>query len=109
MERNIIYQKRKELGYTLEAVGKLVGVSKNTVRKWEVGIIENIRRDNIEKLSKVLGISPVELLGIEEPEQNSQVASENLLLENFCSLNLQGKTRVLAYIDCLKNIEQFKK
>lgn len=107
MERNIIYKKRKELGYTLEAVGQLVGVSKNTVRKWEVGIIENIKRDNIEKLSQVLGISPSELLGIEEPGQ--QVENENLLLEKFCALNLHGKAQVLAYIDYLKNIKEFSK
>jgi repressor LexA len=52
-----------ELGLTLEQVGNYVGVSKSTVKKWESGSISNMRRDKIAKLSEVLRISPVELMG----------------------------------------------
>lgn len=38
---NLIYNRRKELGLTLEEVGKAVGVSKSTVKKWENGFISN--------------------------------------------------------------------
>ena len=58
----IIYNRRKELNLTLEDVGNAVGVGKSTVRKWEVGIIENIKRDKIAKLAEVLQISPVILI-----------------------------------------------
>jgi transcriptional regulator with XRE-family HTH domain len=60
----LIYNRRKELGLTMEEVGNAVGVSKSTVKKWENGLISNMRRDKIEKLAKVLQISPVRLLGI---------------------------------------------
>ena len=63
---NLIYNRRKELGLTLEEVGNAVGVSKSTVKKWENGFISNMRRDKIEKLAKILEISPVRLLGIKE-------------------------------------------
>lgn len=63
-----IKQKRKALGLTLEEVGKAVGVSKSTVRKWETGYIANMRRDKIPKLASVLQTTPAELMGWEEPE-----------------------------------------
>ena len=62
----IIYSRRKELGLTLEEIGNATGVSKSTVKKWENGFIANMRRDKIEKLAKVLQISPIALLGIDD-------------------------------------------
>ena len=61
---NLILNRRKQLGLTLQDVGDAVGVSKSTVKKWESGDISNMRRDKIEKLAKVLQISPVRLLGV---------------------------------------------
>lgn len=63
---NILKTKRLEKGMTLEEVGKIVGVGKSTVRKWENGMIENMGRDKIVSLSKALGISPLKILGIDE-------------------------------------------
>ena len=49
---------RSENHMTLEELGNKVGVGKSTVRKWENGIIANMRRDKIAKLSAALGVSP---------------------------------------------------
>ena len=51
--------RRQELGLTLEDVGDYVGVGKSTVRKWEHGDIENMKRDKIALLSKILKLSPL--------------------------------------------------
>ncbi len=64
--KDIIRQKRKELGLTYEELGKKCGVDKSTVRKWELGLINNMRRDNIIRLSKALDISPLVILEMEE-------------------------------------------
>lgn len=48
---------RLQRGLTLEQVGNYVGVGKSTVKKWESGMIENMRRDKIAKLAFVLGVS----------------------------------------------------
>ena len=61
-----IKSRRKELNLTLEQVGDLVGVGKSTVRKWETGDIENMKRDKIVKLAKALRVSPSYIMGIEE-------------------------------------------
>lgn len=63
---NKIKMLREENNMTLEELGEKVGVGKSTVRKWENGIIENMRRDKIEKLAKVFGVSPAYLLGYED-------------------------------------------
>ena len=59
-----IGQKRKEKNLTLEELGKKVGVSKGTVKKWESGYIKNMRRDKIVALAAALEISPLELLDV---------------------------------------------
>lgn len=71
---DVLKEKRLEKNMTLEDVGKLVGVGKSTVRKWENGMIENMGRDKIVSLSKALDISPLEILGMNEqeiPESNT--------------------------------------
>ena len=64
MNKYNIEQRRKELGLTLEEVGKAVGVSKSTVKKWETGYINNMKSDKIALLANVLQISPLEFLDI---------------------------------------------
>lgn len=57
---------REEHGLTLEQVGNAVGVGKSTVRKWETGIIANMRRDKIAALAHVLHTTPAYLMGWKE-------------------------------------------
>lgn len=59
-------ERRLELDLTLEEVGEKCGVSKSTVMKWESGEIENMKRDKIVLLAKVLGVTPTYVLGIED-------------------------------------------
>lgn len=59
----IIHDRRIELELTLEEVGDFVGVGKSTVRKWETGAIENMKRDKIARLSEILKLSPSVVMG----------------------------------------------
>lgn len=69
---NKIKELRKARGLTLEQVGQLVGVGKSTVRKWETGIIANMKRDKIAALAKALDTSPAYLMGWEEKEEQQK-------------------------------------
>lgn len=64
--QDLLKKRRLELGLTLEEVAEAVGVGKSTVRKWEVGLIQNMRRDNIQKLAEALQLSPLDLLEFQE-------------------------------------------
>lgn len=48
---------------TLEELGNKVGVGKSTVRKWETGMIANMKRDKILKVAEALDTSPAYLMG----------------------------------------------
>lgn len=64
---------RERAGFTLEQLGKRVGVGKSTVRKWETGAIENMGRDKIEKLAEVFGVSPTYLIKETEEGDHSEI------------------------------------
>ena len=59
---NRIKELRLERNMTLEEVGKLVGVGKSTVRKWETGMIKTIKADKITALAKALNVSIIYLI-----------------------------------------------
>lgn len=83
-----IQSRRKELGLTLEEVGKLVGVGKGTVKKWESGFIKNMRRDKILLLANALQVSPLDILGIPDSQKDMKIASKSRelpLTEDFSS------------------------
>ena len=96
---------------TLEQVGNYVGVGKSTVRKWENGIIENMRRDKIAKLAEILGTTPDYLMGwntssskVLAPKMDE---SDTQLLEGFHRLNEIGKKKVLDDIDDLVQLPRY--
>lgn len=63
-----IKQLRLQNEMTLEQLGNAVGVGKSTVRKWEIGMIANMRRDKIAKIAKALHTTPAYLMGWEATE-----------------------------------------
>lgn len=78
---------RKDHNLTLEQVGDAVGVGKSTVRKWENGMISNMRRDKIANLAKVLQTTPAYLMGWDESVTAIETTTKNQLeyrlLETF--------------------------
>lgn len=78
---------RKQKGLTLENVAEIVGVGKSTVRKWETGMIANMKRDKIASLAKALGTTPEYLMGWNEqkssPSEEKLTEGERLMLELF--------------------------
>ena len=64
--KELIKNRRLELGLTMKQVAKAVGVSEGTVSRWESGEISNMRRDKIALLAEVLQINPRILMGWDE-------------------------------------------
>lgn len=73
---NNIRAKRLEKRYTLEELAKKVGTSKQTIQRYESGIISNIPSDKIELLAKALDTTPAYLMGWEDNEQKNSDNSE---------------------------------
>ncbi|WP_438736869.1 helix-turn-helix domain-containing protein [Enterococcus sp. DIV1444a] len=96
LKENFLKQKRIEKNLTLEQVGNFVGVGKSTVRKWETGMIENMGRDKIIALSKVLDVSPLEILGIPETEETPFVVPTNIM-NIYKQLTTENQEAVFRY------------
>lgn len=61
-----IKQRRKELGINAEALGKMLGIDRSTVFRYENGSIGKIPVDFVYTVAGVLHTSPEFLLGLEE-------------------------------------------
>lgn len=57
---------RLERGMTLEELGEAIGTSKQTIHRYENGIIDNIPKAKIEALASALKVTPAELMGWSE-------------------------------------------
>ena len=68
---------RQEQGLTLEQVAQVVGVGKSTVRKWETGMIANMKRDKIAALAKALHTTPAYLMGWDEGIDGNKTPSSS--------------------------------
>lgn len=109
---NEMSRKIKELriarGMTLEQVAKLVGVGKSTVRKWETGMIANMKRDKIALLAKALDTSPTYLMGwvedvssltlFSQPPAPTLSEGEKMLLDLFRQVPEEKQKMVLQMI-----------
>lgn len=93
---------RTSQGMTLEQVAEKVGVGKSTVRKWETGLIANMRRDKIAALADALNTSPMYLMGwSDEPEEKPKLDISKF--DNIYPINLK-KVPLLGEIACGKPI-----
>lgn len=71
----LIYDRRTELGITQKEVADFVGVSEATVSRWESGHIDNMRRDRIAALSKILRLSPLAIMGIDDTDLSTRLSN----------------------------------
>jgi repressor LexA len=61
---------RLRAGMTLDEVAKAVGTTRQTVQKYESGVIPNVPSDKIEKMADVLDTTPAALMGWDVDSMN---------------------------------------
>ena len=96
-----IYELRKRNKLTLEQVADVVGVGKSTVRKWETGMIANMRRDKIALLAKALHTTPAYLMGWEEdntPEEPKLTEGDAEWLSLFRAIPEELRDEAVQYV-----------
>ena len=67
--KDILKNRRTELGLTQLDVANAVGVSEATVSRWESGDIANMKRSRIASLASVLKMSPSIIMGWNEEHE----------------------------------------
>lgn len=101
---------RIKKGLTLEELGDKVGVGKSTVRKWENGMIANMRRDKISKIADALNVSPAYLMGWEDETTNSTIPYnkfDNILPIKTHKVPLLGEIACGEPIFCVEDRESY--
>lgn len=73
MDNFDLKKRREELNLSQETVADSIGVTKATVSKWEKGDIANMKRDKIALLAKVLKVSPLSILGLDDVSKSDRV------------------------------------
>ncbi len=85
MIANRLKELRLTKGLTLEEVAERVGTSKQTIHRYENGVIANIPHDKIEKLAIALATTPSDLMG-----WSSQISYDNIMPINKKRLPIIG-------------------
>lgn len=109
---------RTEKNLTQEDLGKILGVTKSAVQKYENGTIVNFKSDVIQKMSEYFGVAPAYFIFEEFPEYSSSKISGLLVahygswfedfLVNINKLNTDGKQKLYAYCEDLALIDKYK-
>lgn len=104
---------RTKLGISQVAFADKIGVSKQTLYKYENNIITNIPSDKIEAIAKFSGYSPSYFMGWENAENNARdymihslTSDESWFVEHYRSSDEQTKEmvkRLLSYTDVTDN------
>ena len=97
---------RLSKGYTQEELGKIMGVQKSAVAKWECGRVVNIKRSVLLKISEVLEIPPIELIGNyaekEKPSNEERLSEKKkelmLFLETVPENKIDYVIRILSTV-----------
>lgn len=80
---------RKLKGFTQEELGKIVGVQKSAIAKYESGRVVNIKRSTLQKIASALDIRVSELIFDESPKESAsfhvKVISDLELMESLKS------------------------
>lgn len=108
---DLIKQARLKKGLTQEELGKIVGVQKSAIAKYENGRVVNIKRSTLLGLAKALGIRPSILIGeTEEDKKEKPTAADDGLsskqkevMELLMRLSPSDLDRAVSYLKFLAN------
>ena len=94
---------RLEHHMTLEELGKVIGVQKSAIRKYEAGQVENIKRSSIERLARVFDVSPGYLMFGEDKQESA--ASKH---PSYHRIPVLGEVRAGVPISAVEDILDYE-
>ena len=103
-----IRQARLEKNMTQEELGKIVGLQKSAIAKYESGRVVNIKRSTLQKLAKALDLRGSDLVIENDPKEAAELHAKVLLddelmevLEQYFTLSVEKKKMVRDLIRSL--------
>ena len=83
-----IKQARLQKGLTQEELGKIVGLQKSAIAKYENGRVVNIKRSTLQKLAKALDLRGSDLI-IESNPKEAATLHARVLMDNELMLSIE--------------------
>ena len=95
-----IYEIRLRRGMTQEELGNAIGESKQTIYKYEHGIVTNIPITKVEKLAEVLDCPPTYLAGWDKDDSEEQIknAQREMISDLVDRLSPEAQSLVIAQL-----------
>jgi len=98
-----IKQLRIRYGMTQEELGEKLGVKKAAVQKYESGTVKNLKKEKIEKLCDIFGVSPSELMNWDEKYDINKIKDELNKIESGVRIPVLGKVAAGIPIEAIEN------
>ena len=111
----MIKQRRVEKGLSLMDIANYCDVSKATVARWENGEIKHMRRDKIERLARILNVSPIALITGEIPADDDSISTNEfltqlgILLQRTRSIDQSDKQQIMSFVSMTIEYKEMKK
>ena len=92
---------RESVGLSQTDLAKKVGISKQTLYKYETGIVTNIPSDKIESISHAIHVTPAYLMGWtgSDPDIFTYTPREQTLIEHYRSADPGTQASVDKLLD----------
>lgn len=94
---------QEELGSALKPP-----VNRAAVNKWESGQVENIKRNHIQQLANLFGVTPCELMRFDDQIDSSKLSEEVKVIEAVQGAFGKDAVQVLQYFNELNEIGKQK-
>lgn len=108
---DIIRELRQKKGLSQEQLGKMVGVQRAAINKYETGVVVNLKRSTIAKLATALGVTPTMLLGWDDEipfasniEHMPETEKIPIVGEIACGTPILAQENITDYADMPKTI-----
>ena len=98
-----IKELREAKGLTQEELAKLLNTKRQTVSKYEQGIITNIPSDRIQSIARILDATPEYILGWEQSEKEEENKKSSDAMAGITARMVKDKDfyRVVSFLEGL--------
>ena len=102
-----IKERRNIMGYTQEELGRKIGLQKSAIAKYENGRVENIKRNVITDMARILECSPCYLMGWEQESLRPEKAPK--IIQYYEMLNEIGRNEAEKRVEELTHFDKYTK
>ena len=90
---------RLNKGLSQEELGKMVGLQKAAINKYETGRVVNIKKSMLQKLASALDVQPADLL---DDTEETLTPLDKRILAYVSGINETGVLKLMEYAEYIK-------